>query len=388
LKGSFLQNLIGKTIVLTAAVAAVLGGSASAMAANASTVRPHTAASASASTLTPFVQDFSTTTSPFCPTGSGNVPCDGAVGDYGTITRAAAGSNGIPALAKGEPDYAMTAGSQATSTGCPSTATEYCTGPYALFDGGQLATFPAQGYTVTADLYLNPADYTGSNTLNADIGLNTNEGAYLADVDISVCPVAGGLAVNSTNGSPGACGTTANVTAAGWYRFVWDFQQNAQADAVVTEHVISEATGSAVWESTLEEPVIAGQTTPIAGVGGPSYFWIPTEDTNSLALSNFAVQLGSYQGGNAPDTVKATSPEARITVSKAGKYLRVRVHAVSSDGAAITSWTLSSLKHSGLSISKSGLIRGNVVKQRQIITATATDAIGVTGAVSFRLIVK
>jgi hypothetical protein len=388
LKGSFLQNLIGKTIVLTAAVAAVLGGSASAMAANASSVRPHTAVSASASTLTPFVQDFSTSTNPFCPTGSGNVACDGAVGDYGTITRAASGSNGIPALAKGEPDYAMTAGSQATSAGCPSTATEYCTGPYALFDGGQLATFPAQGYTVTADLYLNPADYTGSNTLNADIGLNTNEGAYLADVDISVCPVAGGLAVNSTNGSPGTCGTTANVTAAGWYRFVWDFQQNAQADAVVTEHVISEATGSAVWESTLDEPVIGGQTTPIAGVGGPSYFWIPTEDTNSLALSNFAVQLGSYQGGNAPDTVKATSPEARITVSKAGKYLRVRVAAVSSDSTAITSWTLSSLKHSGLSITKNGLIRGNVVKQRQTITATATDANGVTGAVSFRLIVK
>jgi hypothetical protein len=381
-----MRNPIGKFVVVAAAVATVFGGSAAALAANASTVRPHVAASTSASTLTPLVQEFSSNTSPFCPAGSGNVPCDGVGTDYGTIARTPSGTGGVPTLAAGEPDYAVTGGSNATATGCPSTASEFCTGPYALYDGGQLATFPSSGFTVTTDLYLTPAE---PGDITADVSLNNNDGQYGNDNFINFCPVTGGgLAVSA--GTMESCdgATTAQITKAGWYRLVWDFTPDA-GNVALTQNVTSEATGYAVWSGELDAPVsVNGVNATTANTGGPGYFWIPTEDVTSLPLSNFAVQLGSHPGGNAPDQVKATSPEARITVSKAGKYLRVRVHAVSSDGTAITGWTLRSGKPSGLAITKSGLIRGNVRKQRQTITAIATDANGVTGSVSFRLIVR
>ena len=382
-----MRSHIGKFIAVAAAAVAVLGGSATALAANASTGsgRPHVAAGAS-STLTPLVQEFSANTSPFCPAGSGNVPCDGASGDYGTITRVASGTNGVAALAAGERYYAETAGSQATSGGCPSGASEYCTGPYALFDGGQLATFPSHGFTVTTDLYLTPAE---PGDITADVSLNNNDGQYGNDTFINFCPVTGGgLAVSA--GTMESCdgATTAQITKAGWYRLVWDFTPDA-GNVTLTQNVTSEATGYAVWSGELDAPVtVNGAPATPSNTGGPGYFWIPTEDVASLPLSNFAVQLGSFPGGNAPDTVKATSPVTRITVSKAGKYLRVRVSASSADGAAITGWTLKSAKPSGLNITRTGLIRGNVVKQRQTITATATDADGVTGSVSFRLVVR
>jgi len=388
---------IGKFITVAAAAAAVLGGGAFAVAsagiANASTQvthNPQAAVRAAATTtgLTPLVQDFSTNTSPFCPAGTGNVPCDGAVNHFGTITRTPYAKDGIPALAPGEHDYAETAGSQATSAGCPSGASEYCEGPYALFNGGGLATFPSTGFTVTADLYLTPAE---PGDITADIGLNNSNGAYGNDNFINFCPVTGGgLAVSA--GTMESCdgATTAQITKAGWYRLTWAFTPDA-GNVALTQDVTSEATGYAVWSGELDAPVyLNGSTTQatVTQTGGPTYFWIPTEDVTSLPLSNFAVQLGSHPGGNTPDRVKATTPHARITVSKAGKYLRVRLSATSADGQAITGWTLSSAKHSGLSITKSGLVRGNVVKQRQNITATATDAAGVTGTVSFRLVVK
>ena len=380
-----MRNPIGKFFAVAAAVAAVLGGSATALAATAGTGRPHMAASASTSTLTPLVQEFSANTSPFCPAGSGNVPCDGAVNDYGTITRVASGKNGVPTLAPGEHYYAETAGSQATSAGCPSGASEYCTGPYALFDGGQLATFPSTGFTVTTDLYLTPAE---PGDITADVSLNNSDGQYGDDNFINFCPVTGGgLAVGA--GTMESCdgASTAQITKAGWYRLVWDFTPDA-GDVALTQNVTSEATGYAVWSGELDAPVtVNGAPATPSNAGGPGYFWIPTENASSLPLSNFAVQLGSHPGGSAPDQVKASSPDSRIVVSS-GKWVKVRLSAKSNDGATITSWHLSSRKPSGLTINRFGLIRGRVSKQRQTITATATDADGETGTVSFRLVVR
>jgi Putative Ig domain len=388
LKGSSLQNPISKFIVLSAAAAAAFMAAAPSYASTAvhhPQVSAKAASTSTTSTLTPLVQEFSANTSPFCPAGSGNTPCDGAVGDYGTITRAASGTGGIPALAPGEPDYAVTAGSQATSTGCPSGASEYCTGPYALFDGGNVATFPSTGFTVTTDLYLTP---TEPGDITADVGLNNNDGAYGNDIFINFCPVTGGgLAVSP--GTMESCdgATTAQITKAGWYRLVWDFTPDAGAIAL-NQNVTSEATGFAVWQGELDAPVtVNGVAATPSNTGGPGYFWIPTENTSSLPLSNFAVQLGSHPGGSTPDQVKVTSPDTRIVV-KPGTKLRFRVHAASTDQQTITGWTLSSRKHSGLTINKAGLIRGRAAKQRQIITVTATDASGVTGTTSFRLIVR
>jgi len=379
-----MRNPTGKFVAVAAAVAAVLGGSAAALAATASTGRPHMAASASTSTLTPLVQEFSANTSPFCPAGSGNVPCDGAVNDYGTITRVASGKNGVPTLAPGEHYYAETAGSQATSAGCPSGASEYCTGPYALFDGGQLAAFPSTGFTVTTDLYLTPAE---PGDITADVSLNNSDGQYGNDLFINFCPVTGGLAVSA--GTMESCdgASAAQITKAGWYRLVWDFTPDA-GDVTLTQNVTSEATGYAVWSGELDAPVtVNGAPATPSNAGGPGYFWIPTENTSSLPLSNFAVQLGSHPGGSAPDQVKVTSPDSKI-VKNARAYIRFRLRAKSATGAAITSWHLSSRKPSGLTINRSGLIRGRATKQRQTITATATDANGVTGTVSFRLVVR
>jgi hypothetical protein len=364
-----------------AATVVLVGGGAALASTSTVAHRPQVsakAATSTGSTLTPLVQEFSTSTSPFCPAGSGNVPCDGAEGDYGTITRVKSGSNHIPVLAAGEPDYAETAGTQATSSGCPSSASEYCDGPYALFDGGGLATFPARGFTVTADLYLTP---TEPGDITADIGLNNSDGAYGNDIFINFCPVkGGGLAVSA--GTMESCdgATTAQITKAGWYRLVWDFTPDAGTVAL-NQSVTSETTGYAVWSGELDAPVtVNGVAATPANTGGPSYFWLPTENTNSLPLSNFAVQLGSHSGGSAPDTV-TVSPLHR-TVTASGR-VKLPVSAKSAAGSPVFSVSGAP----GLRVSH-GYVRGHVAKGRYIVTVSATDAAGVTGHTSFRLIAK
>jgi hypothetical protein len=384
-----MHSHIGKFIAAAAAAVAVLGGGATALAANAGTVRPHVAASTSSSTLTPLVQEFSADTSPFCPAGSGNVPCDGAEGHYGTITRTAYTTGGIPALAAGEPAYALTAGTQATSSGCPATQAqenaagdEYCTGPYALFGDGTLAAFPATGFTVTADLYLTPSE---PGDISADVGLNNSDGAYGDDNIISFCPVTGGGLAVSIGGVDSCDGaTTAQITKAGWYRAVWDFTPDA-GDVALNENVTSEATGYAVWQGELDAPVyLNGSTTQatVASAGGPNYFWIPVENTDSLPLSNFAVQLGSYPGGSAPDQVNVTNPGAQA--STVGKAVNLQVQASASSDTALT-YTATGLP-AGLNInSATGLITGTPTAAQSTgnATVTATDAVGDSGSATF-----
>jgi hypothetical protein len=372
-----------RVVSAIAAAAAGLALFAGAGAASASTGRPHLATASAASTLTPLVQEFTANTNPFCPAGTGNVPCDGKEGDYGTIARVKSGTGGVTALDGGY--YAETAGTLATSGGCPNGAAEYCTGPYALFSGGGVATFPSKGFTVTADLYLTPSE---PGDITADIGLNNSDGAYGNDIFINFCPVTGGgLAVSA--GTMESCdgATTAQITTAGWYRLVWDFTPDAGAVAL-NQSVTSEATGYAVWSGELDAPVtVNGVAATPSNTGGPGYFWIPTENTSSLPLSNFAVQLGSYPGGSAPDKVKVTVPHARITV-RAGTLIRFRVRGASSAGASITGWTISPA-NLGLSINHSGLVRGKVTRAlNRTVTITATDSAGIKGSTSFRLVVR
>jgi hypothetical protein len=284
-----MQNPIARRLIFpVAALTAVVVGTVGASAASASTT--------TTPTLTPLVQEFNSNTTPFCPTGAGNTPCDGAEGDYGTITRVKSGTNGVKTLG-GEPYYANTSGTQATSSGCPSGASEYCTGPYALFNGSELAAFPSHGFTVTADLYLTP---TEPGDITTDVSMNNSDGQYGDDNFINFCPVTGGGLAVSAGGMESCDGaTTARITKAGWYRLVWDFTPDAGAIAL-TQNVTSETTGYAVWGSELDAPVyLNGSTTQatVAQAGGPGYFWIPTENTTNLPLSNFAVQLGSHQAG-------------------------------------------------------------------------------------------
>lgn len=270
----------------------------------------------------PFAQEFSMNTSSFCPAGSGNTPCDGAAGDYGTIDRVAshfsdggAGNYapGTPALTGGWMAVVDGTGVANQGIGCPGTTStsnpgEDCSGPYALFGTGKAMgvenVFPAGGFTVTNDLYLSPATSGPAGSLvDDDVELNNNLGQYGSDNIITACAEdtassALGFVVNFGHGSPGSCSGTPVITTAGWYRFVFVFSDKG-GDAYVAESVRSEATGNVV-ASTQPEPVGGGNPSQISNWGGPGYFWLPTEDFSGLPLANFALQSGQVIAGHRP----------------------------------------------------------------------------------------
>jgi hypothetical protein len=137
---------------------------------------------------------------------------------------------GQPEVARATPLRAVVSGTGDINqgNGCPSAATEACTGPYWLPGSGAARgaenVFPSGGFTVTDDLYLSPSTFSGANSqVDNDWAINTNAGSYGQDEVVSVCKVAGGLALSFGNSSPGTCGASADVTSAGWYRFVEQF---------------------------------------------------------------------------------------------------------------------------------------------------------------------
>src|SRR6202042_2594482 len=100
---SWLAGSVGTIAIAgTALTLAAFGAGASASTTTHRQARPHAvaqqnrASAASAShPVTAMSQEFGTNTTPFCPVGSGNLPCDGMAGDYGTIDRVPSGfSNG------------------------------------------------------------------------------------------------------------------------------------------------------------------------------------------------------------------------------------------------------------------------------------------------------
>ena len=269
--------------------------------------------------VTAWTQEFATNTHKFCPTGSGNLPCDGAPGDYGTIDRVAGGfTNGgygnyapsTPALTGGYMAIVSGSGDGNQGAGCPGTTPtsnpgEVCSGPYALFGNGAAKgvenEFPTGGFTVTDDLYLSPTTVGPLGSLvDDDVGLNNNSGTYGIDNIITACAEAPssstGFVINFGNGSPGSCSGTPEVTTDGWYRFVFVFS-DVTGDAFLTESVYSEASGTPLVATSNPQPV-GGTATPITSWGGPGYFWLPTEDMSGLPLANFALQLGTFSTGH------------------------------------------------------------------------------------------
>jgi hypothetical protein len=328
---SWLAGSVGAiTIVGTAMTLAAFSAGASASTAtmhghSVSHARPHAsglrngaAAPAASHPVTAFTQEFGTNTTPFCPAHSGNKPCDGngSAGDFGTIDRVASGfSNGgsgnyapsTKALVGGW--MALVSGTQDVNqgVGCPGTATEECTGPFALFGTGASQgvenVFPANGFTVTDDLYLSPTTVgTGSATsslVDDDVELNNHAGGFGIDNVITACPVSGpAFAISFGNGSPGSCSGTQMVTTDGWYRFVFEFT-NSGGKAFLTESVRSEKTPGVAIATSGSLPV-GGTAMPVSSWGGPGYFWLPTENISGLPLANFALQLGQVAAGHKP----------------------------------------------------------------------------------------
>jgi hypothetical protein len=320
-------SAVAITITATAIAASAIGtaSAATGLTHKAGHIRPAAAHSVSRTTSTPYpvepvTQEFGSNTSPFCPAATGNAPCDGAANDYGTIDRVPSGfSNGgvgnyapfTKALTGGW--MALVSGTTVRNQGggCPSTAVEACTGPYALFGTGKAMgvenVFPTNGFTVTNDLYLSPKTAApGGALVDDDVELNTSAGGYGIDNIITACAEntvskGFGFVINFGHNSPGSCADTSTapvINTNGWYRFVFYFT-DIKGDAYVNEEVLSESTGKAViWSG--RRAVGGGAPEPISKWGGPGYFWLPTEQFAGLPMANFALQLGYVVGGHKP----------------------------------------------------------------------------------------
>jgi hypothetical protein len=307
--------------------AATASGQAAHVASAARHARPAQAAGRASAqgasyTVQPFVQEFGTNATPFCPAHSGNAPCNGAPNDYGTIDRVLSQfSNGgygnyAPGTRALTGDWMAVVsgtGDGNQGGGCPGTTAtsnpgETCTGPYALFGTGKARgvenVFPTTGFTVTDDLYLSPTTAGPAGSLvDDDVELNTSAGKYGIDNVITACAennasAVMGYIINFGHNSPGSCEGTPVIMKDGWYRFVFVFS-DTDGYAYLTESVRSEATGRQIATSG-PEPVGGGSPEKISQWGGPGYFWLPTEDYSGLPLANFALQLGQVHRGHRP----------------------------------------------------------------------------------------
>lgn len=318
----WLAGSLGIAAVGMAAMLVVAGSGASATAGTRPAVvhaRPGGLGRHGGSPLTPvsptaFSQQFATNTGTFCAASPPNALCDGnSPNDYGTIDRVSSKFNNggygnyapeTPAAHGSWLAVVSGSGDGNQGVGCPGTTPtsnpgETCSGPYALFDGGTDSYFPTGGFTVTDDLYLSPTTAGPAGSLvDDDVALNTSTDGFGIDNVITACYETGGFVINYGNGSPGSCTGPVSVTADGWYRFVFDFQ-DVGGSAYVTESVVTEANTPVVISTSSPQPV-GGTVTPVGNWGGPLYFWLPSEDFSGLPLANFALQLGSHPNGHTP----------------------------------------------------------------------------------------
>jgi hypothetical protein len=298
----------------TAGSLAVLGiGASGAGAATHPHARPHAlhAATATGTAPTPFQDVNSTAAKGWCV--GAQSPCDGngGNGDYGTIdlvpskfsdggygnyapfTKAAAGTQ--MAVVDGTSD-------ENQNIGCPQPAqTEYCTGPYYLFDGtGTDSLFKA--FTVTDDIYLSPSTAGPDGTeIDADSQVNTNTGGYGIDNVVGFCEQSN-TAFSITFSHNSGTGCTGTATASqGWARVVWVYQ-NVSGDAYLTMNVWEEVGGKLTKVATSgPQPVGGGAAESVSDWGGPGYFWYPTENLPGFVpVTNLALQSGTHQQGMAP----------------------------------------------------------------------------------------
>lgn len=259
--------------------------------------------------------NYEKNTSGWCK--GGPVPCSGDENDYGTIDRVPSGFSNygnygdfIKSFAGGY--HAVVSGTSSLAAGgCPSAATEYCTGPYSLVNGtGSDSVFPTGGVTVSSQIYLDttvvgpyfasPGGSAVTPEFDWDVALNDSSGSYLQDFIATACFAQGssdGFSISFGYSSPGCSGTPATVTKSGWYDFKTIFSDQG-GDGVVEWQVVQDSTKTVV--ATDMAPITGpGGTTPlpVTSLGGPSYIWFPTEDVQGLPLDNTSVELGVHTTG-------------------------------------------------------------------------------------------
>jgi hypothetical protein len=307
-----LAGLTGPAALLAMGALTATGGPAGATAGVVSHPRPATArAAAVAAAVSPtFVSDqFQVNNGGFC--GVATEPCDGS--DFGTIDAAIpsgfsnGGSGnyapGTQALFKTK--MALISGTTQANQGlgCQTPGVEGCTGPYYRALPNQ-NTFPSTGFTVTDDVYLDPAAAPGTaGEIDLDVALNDSAGNFAQDNIFAVCNQGGGTGYSVTFGhnSPGDCSGSPAITTAGWYRFVWLFT-NVGGKVFQTQRVIAENGLATVADSGPQPVIFPGDSSvePVSNVGGLRYFWYPTLQVAGMPMGNFAIQPGQHGTGHTP----------------------------------------------------------------------------------------
>ena len=157
--------------------------------------------------------------------------------------------------------------------------------------GGYSTTFPAAGYTTSADIYLDTAASTGGNDLRFDwsSAISTPNGDHRRDFVFNVgTNGTGGFVMSASNNAGRSGANPANpgrspitITESGWYTFKHDFQDNG-SDVLTVEMTVSKLgspTPSGTW--TLSDPSdLIGAT-----VGGNRYGFLASNEL-PLALDN------------------------------------------------------------------------------------------------------
>lgn len=204
--------------------------------------------------------------------------------EYGTAAQVASGTNGITSS-----DGSFHAVFNRNTT---------VTGPFSRFDGYRSA-FPADGYTASLDVYLDPAWPVGAG-FDYSVASSTNTGGHLRDFIIHVgVHSTDGLLVNGSNNSDpfvndfklrnDGDGTPYEVTSAGWYTIRQVFKD---AGGVLSVDIqLLDADGDVVFTTTRSN---AADTIP-APVGGNRYGWFTHISglTNGLAVDNHQLSIGN-----------------------------------------------------------------------------------------------
>jgi hypothetical protein len=310
-----LAGITGPAALVAIAAVTATGSPANATAGVVWHARPSAGGAAPAATaVSPtLVNDqFQVTTGGFCATTG--EPCNGNPANFGTIDAGipAGFSNGgfgnyapgTPALVTFKKMALISGTTQANQgLGCQTPGVEGCTGPYYRAQPNQ-DTFPATGFTVTDDVYLDPGAATGTaGEIDLDVALNHSSGSFAQDNIFAVCNQGGGTGYSVTFGhnSPGDCSGSPVITTAGWYRFVWLFT-NVGGKVFQTQRVIAENGLAMVADSGPQPVIFPGDSSvePVSNVGGIRYFWYPTLQVAGMPMGNFAIQPGQHGAGHTP----------------------------------------------------------------------------------------
>jgi hypothetical protein len=218
--------------------------------------------------------------------------------------------------------------------------------------GGYSKTFPAGGYTTSADIYLDTAASTGGADLFFDWSSATSNqsGGYGRDFVFNVGTDGhDGFVVSASNNAGGNPANSAHpypITTSGWYTFQHHFYNsgNGVLAAELTVRPLGAATPLATW--TLSDPSDVIGTT----VGGNRYGWLLNNEL-PIALDNVTrsgvctptgfvrdgIDLTAAQiGGNVTGTLNATGCDI-------GVY-----YAPGTTGASVNAADISGAKYFGV----------------------------------------